>query len=425
MVAALEELRRVLAGPDGRPIDPLAADWKDIEKGVILLLGGAFNPQNRGHLDVVFMVASALAERLRREVGAFWFQNRSTPHGASLGFPGAMVVFSPIEAVFEALGRARLEMLGSLGEELRKTIARSRGPGEGASFGPEDYQRLFDPGLLQFVALDPAALGRALDASAESTARDFEHGFSRMSREIPEPARKQVAAEIGGALRGLDGAAALGDQIAKAPQLTEFVALATAAQATTGIAPVEFWEQLLVPLLHIGAADSFAELDDEELAAYRQGADPLLLYVDVVPYRTPAADEDGVLGAFPRDQLGLLDPRFAGGQGVRLVRLDPEALAPLCAAFDPPAVRASLEKFAALCAEAAGGEVAQPPSEPGRPSLREVVLMLAENLKHLVALAQEKGLWLALRHATESEAASEPILQDLRRALHEPRIVLV
>jgi hypothetical protein len=88
-------------------------------------------------------------------------------------------------------------------------------------------------------------------------------------------------------------------------------------------------------------------------------------------------------------------------------------------------VRASIEKFADLCAEAAGGAVAQPPAEPGRPGLREVVLLLAENLKHLVSLAQEKGLWLALRHATESEAASEPILQDLRRALREPRIVLV
>jgi hypothetical protein len=424
MVAALDQLRRVLVGPDGRPIDPIAADWNEIEKGVILLLGGSFTPQQQRHLEVAFMLACALAERLRQELGAFWFQNRSTPHGATVGFPGAMVVFSPIEAVFEALGRAKLGMLTSLGEELRKTVARGRGPGDGASFGPEDYQRLFDPGLVQFVVLDPAALGRALDTPAESLASDFEHGFSKMSREIPEPARKQVAAEIGGALRGLAGAESLGDQIAKAPQLAEFVALSTSVNATTGIAPVEFWEQLLVPLLHIGAAESFAELDDEELAAYKQGADPLLLYVDVVPYRTPAADEDGLLGAFPPEQMTLLDPRFGGGPPVRLVKLDLAALAPLCTAFDPAAVRASVEKFAALCAEAAGGAVPQPAPEPGRPSLREVVLMLSENLKHLVALAQEKGLVLALRHATESEAASEPILQDLRRALREPRIVL-
>jgi hypothetical protein len=130
-----------------------------------------------------------------------------------------------------------------------------------------------------------------------------------------------------------------------------------------------------------------------------------------------------VLGAFPDEHVALLDQRFAGVP-VRLVKLDVAALAPLVAAFDPAAVRASVEKFAAMCAEAAGGAVPQPPTEPGRPSLRDVVLMLAENVKHLVALAQDKGLWLVLRKATESEAASEPILQDLRRALHEPRIVL-
>jgi len=43
--------------------------------------------------------------RLRLDLGAFWFQNRATPHGATLGFPGAVVVFSPFEAVFEALLR--------------------------------------------------------------------------------------------------------------------------------------------------------------------------------------------------------------------------------------------------------------------------------------------------------------------------------
>src|SRR5205814_2207473 len=311
-----------------------------------------------------------------------------------------------------------------LSNELRKAVAQGRGLGDGPAIGPEDYQRLFDPGLVQFLALDPEAVARTLAASAESTTRDFEHGFSRMSREIPEQARTQVAREIGGALQRLPGAGTLGEQIAQAPQLVEFVTLATAAVATTGIAPVEFWEQLLVPLLHIGAADSFAPLDEEELAAYRQGADPLLLYVDVVPYRTPAVDEDGLLGAIPAEQVLLLDPRFSGAPAVRVVKLDPEVLRPLCAAFDPAAVRASVERFAALCAEAAGGAVAPPPAEPGRPGLRQVVLMLAESLKHLVALADEKNLWLCLRHATESEAASEPILQDLRRALREPRIVL-
>jgi hypothetical protein len=423
MAAALDQLRQVLAGPDGQPIDPLTAEWTEIERGVILLLGGPFVPERPQHLEIVFMLASALAERLRRELGAFWFQNRSTPNGATLGFPDAVVVFSPLEAGFEALGRSKLGMLTGLTAELKQALARSRGQQSGPPLGPEEYQRLFDPGLAQFLALDPQALERALAAPAESTLRDFEHGFSKMSRELPEAARTQVAREIGGALRRLSGSASLQEQIAKAPQLVEFVALASATAAATGIAPVELWEQLLLPLLHIGAAESFAPLGEEELAHYRGGADPLLLYVDVVPFRTPAADEDGVLGVFPQEAVELLDPRW-GEAPTRLLKLDPTVLTPLCAAFDPAAVRAAVERFAAVCAEAAGGAVPQPPVEPGRPPLREVVLMLAENLKQVVAQVEGKGLILVLRQATESEASSEPMLQDLRRALREPRIVL-
>jgi hypothetical protein len=423
MAAALEDLRRALAGPDGQPIDPITAEWAEIERGVILMLGGAFTPQNPRHLEIVFMLASALAERLRREMGAFWFQNRATPNGATVGFPDAVVVFSPLEAVFEALGRSKLSMLTGLSAELKQAVAKGRGQ-PGQKLGPEDYQRLFDPGLTQFLALDPNALARALAAPVESTARDFEHGFSKMSRDIPEAHRKQVAQEIGGALQRLPAEAPLGDLIPRAPQLVEFVALATSTGAATGIAPVEFWEQLLLPLLHIGAAESFAPLEDDELQAYRQGADPLLLYVDVVPYKTPAADEDGLLGVFPQDAMELVDQRWADAQATRLIKLDPAILRALCAAFDPAAVRAAIERFTAFCAEAAGGAVPAPPLEPGRPPLREVVLMLAENLKRLIGEVDARNLILVLRHATESEASSEQILQDLRRALREPRIVL-
>jgi hypothetical protein len=425
MVAALDDLRKLLVTPDGAPIDPLEADWAEIERGVILLLGGAFAPQNPRHLEVVFMLAAALAERLRRELGAFWFQNRATPHGATLGFPGAVVVFSPIDTVLQALARARLGTLAGIPEELKKALAQGRGMQPGApALGPEDYQRIFDPGLVQLVALDPAALSNTLSATTASIVSDFEHGFTKLSREIPEQARTQVTREIAGALRRLPGDAPVGDQIARSPQLVEFVALATATAGATGIAPLEFWEQLLFPLLHVGAADSFGDLDDEELAAYRQGADPLLLYIDVVPYKTPAADEDGLLGVFPPDGVQLVDPRFAEAQGARLLRLDVDVLAPLCAQYDAAAVRSSVERFAEACAAAAGGAAPQPPATPDRPTLRDMVLYLGEDVKRLVALVTERNLMLCLRYATESEAGSEPILQDLRRALREPRIIL-
>jgi hypothetical protein len=425
MAAALEQLRKTLVSPEGAPIDPLSADWPTIEKGVILLLGGAFSPQQQAHLDVVFMVASALAERLRREFGAFWFQNRSTPHGATVGFPQGILVFSPFEVVFEMLGRAQLSQLGKVLDDLRAAVARGgAAAAKPGGFGPADYQRIFDPGLVQFFAYDPKAVAGALDATAASTLRDFEHGFSKLSADIPEKVRAQVSREVQGALGRLAPEAPIGAQIARAPQLIEFVALAVGGTLGTGIAPAEFWEQLLLPLLHVGAAQDFAAPDEEALAAYREGVEPLLLYVDLVPYQTPAADEDGLLGVFPAPSVKLLDARWSGSPGVRLLHVDPAAIRDVCASFDPAAVRAVVERFAAACAQAAGAPVPAAPRAEGQPALLDLVLMLGQDVCQMIQLAEEKGWAIGLRYATESEAASEPVLQDLRRAIKEPRILL-
>ncbi len=424
MAAALEQLRKTLKSPDGASLDPLTASWADIERGVVPLLGGAFSPQKGGHLDVVFMLASALAERLRLSHGAFWFQNRSTPHGATLGFPNGVLVFSPFETVFEAIGRSKLTEIEAIATQLRAAVERSAGSLQGkGTLGPADYQRIFDPGLVQFFAFDPKAAAAVLDATAESTVRDFEHGFSKLANEIPAEVRTQISREVLGALKRLPASSTLAEQLQKAPQLIEFVTLAMAGAGGTGIAPAEFWQQLLLPLLHVGAPETFAAPDEDELEPWKEGADPLLLYVDVVPYQTPAADEDGLLGVFPADEVGLLDPRWNGAQGVRLLAIDPALLRTLLDGFDPEQVKASVAKFAEMCTAAAGPSPA-PPKESGQPELIDLVIMLAEDLRQIVKLADEKGLAVGLRYATESEASSEPVLGDLRRAIREPRIVL-
>jgi hypothetical protein len=424
MAAALEQFRKTLVSSEGVAIDPITADWPEIEKGVILLLGGAFSPQQQAHLDVVFMVASALAERLRIEFGAFWFQNRSNPHGATVGFPQGILVFSPFEVVFEMLGRSQLAQLGKVVEDLRGALARGGATaGKPGNLGPAEYQRIFDPGLVQFFAYDRKAVSAALDATAGATLRDFEHGFSKLSTEIPEKVRTQISREVQGALGRLSSDVPVGAQIGRAPQLVEFVALVVGGTMGTGIAPAEFWEQLLLPLLHVGAAEEFAPPDEDDLASYREGVEPLLLYVDLVPYQTPAADEDGLLGVFPGTAVKLIDARWSGSQGVRVLELDPAAIKDVCARFDAAEVRASVERFAATCAEAAG-PAPTPERAPGQPALLDLVLMLAQDVCHMVKMVEEKGWALGLRYATESEAASEPVLQDLRRAIKVPRILL-
>jgi hypothetical protein len=422
---ALDHLRQSLLAAEGVEMDPLTARWPDIEKAVIKLLGGAFDARSQAHQNLAFMVASALAERLRRDLGAFWFRNRSAPQGATLGFPPGVVVFSPFGAALQALGRAKLSMLDDAANELRTVLAqaRAKAPAGSGELGPEDYQRLFDPGFIQFVRLEPAGLEAMLAATPLALARELDDAFGRMSRQVPAEVREPLRQQIGNALKQLDAAKPMAEQVARAQQLTELIALLKAGGDGSGFAPVELWEDVLVPLLHIGAAASFPAVGDDEREAWKGAPEPVLVYVDALPFQVPAADEDGLLGVFPPDDVGPPHPAFGGGEG-RLARIALASLRAPLARFDAAAVRASVDSFR-LHVEAATG-TPTPPSErpPGEPGLFDVALALLGDLARLAAATDEKQGILCLRYATESEAASEPLLDELRRALNGPRIIM-
>jgi hypothetical protein len=423
--AALDHFSKALQAAEGVELDPLTARWPDIEKAVIKLLGGSFDPRSQAHQNLAFMVASALAERLRRDLGAFWFRNRSAPQGAALGFPPGVVVFSPFGAAMQALSRAKLGMLDDAANELRTVLAqaRAKAPAGSNELGPEDYQRLFDPGFVQFVRLEPAGLESLVTATPAALSRELDDAFGRMSREVPAEVREPLRQQIGGALKQLEAGKPIAGQVARAQQLMELLALVKGGAEGSGFAPVELWEDVLVPLLHIGAATTFPAIGEDEREAWKGAPEPLLVYVDALPFAVPAADEDGLLGVFPAEDVGPPHPAFGGGEG-RLARITPDALRAPLARFDAAAIRASVERFR-LHVEAATG-TPTPPSErqPGEPGLFDVALSLLGELARLVANTEEKQGILCLRYATESEAASEPLLDELRRALTGPRIIM-
>jgi hypothetical protein len=428
--AALAQLGKALAATEGRDVDPMTASWDEIEKGVIKLLGGAFSPGEESHQGLVFMLAAALAERLRRDLDAFWFHNRATPQGAALGFPAGIIVFSPFGSVAQALGRGRLALLDEVTAELGKVVAQARAqdllaPGAPSQppLAPEDYQRLFDPGFVQFVSLRVAEAQTSWQRTPGAESRELEEAFTRVSKQVPREAREGLRRQLVEALGQLDAGKPVAAQIDAAPQLAELLALIHGGSAQTGFAPSELWQGVLMPLLHIGAPAGFPAPDEEVLENYRRGVPPVFLYVDTVPYQSPAADEDGVLGVFPFEEMQVIDPAFRGAESVRLAQVDPEVLRELTAAFDPAAVRASVERFTAALVTAAGGPAAAE-ARPGEPSLLDVALVLLEDLGRVVRDAEEKDAALCIRNATESEAGSEPLLQELRRALTGPRIIL-
>lgn len=420
--AAFNDFTKHLAQVEGQAIDPMVVPFAELESGVIKMLGGGFSIQKQEHRVVAFMLGATFGMRLEKDLGAFWFPNRSSGFGAAMGLAEAVAVVSPIEAVSRALAKGRLVELDDLTRDLRSVVARATLSPQGAGMGgqklqPEDYQRLFDPGLAQVASLDVSSVETLMSTPTGTVRRDIEAAIDRAPAQLPEPVKAQLRAQIGGALGQMDADKMLGEQLPRASSLCELLAWIYGTRASSGLAPEELWRELVVPLLHIGAPEKFAALDADDVAAIEPGSDPLLLYVDVVPFATPAADEDGVIGVFPVESAASVIPMEEGFP--RLVQVDPSALQTVLADFDAAKLRASIAAFRAHVI-AAGAPEPGPIESP----LFEAALALIDDLATVSKDAKDSGGVFCVRRATEAEASSETALHLVRQALRAPRIIL-
>jgi hypothetical protein len=429
---AVAQLREAFRAVELGDVDPMTAPWSSVEPGVARLLGGPFTPESQEHATIATLVAATFGERIRRDLSGFWFPNRAAPGGVAIGFAEAPMMLSPLELVLQALSRAKLSMLDDVTQDLGGTLARARAEtslGAGAAppaLGPEDYRRMFDPGFVQFACLDMAKVRSVLARTTEEAARDVEDALSRLPAAVPPQVRSSMRDQIAGALKSIPGDQALSAHAGPALPLVELMVLLGAAVETTRFAPAELWQHVLLPLLHIGPAATFPPLDDEERDALRDGADPLLLYVDTVPFRTPSPDEDGLLGVFPPDKLGVVDPCFAAQPTVRMIAVPAGALAPAAAGFDRTALRGAVEAFTRHAVSEAQGSGAKAPNvESGL--LTTALELLGELIRTLNAVGEGAAgeRVLCVRRAPEAEAASDATLQELRKAMQASRIILI
>jgi hypothetical protein len=429
---AVAQLREAFRAVELGDVDPMTAPWSTVEAGIARMLGGPFTPDSQEHATIATLVAATFGERIRRDLAGFWFPNRAAPGGVAIGFAEAPMMLSPLELVLQALARARLSMLEDVTKDLGGTLARARAEatlGAGSAppaLGPEDYRRMFDPGFVQFACVDMAKVRAVLARSPAEAARDVEDALSRLPAAVPAQVRASMRDQIAGALKSIPGDEPLSAHAGPALPLVELLVLLGAAVETTRFAPAELWQHLLLPLLHIGPATSFPPLDDEEREALRDGADPLLLYVDTVPFRTPSPDEDGLLGVFPPEKLGVLDPCFADQPTVRVIAVPAGALTPAAAGFDRNALRAAIEAFTRhAVSEAQGAGASAPNVESGL--LATALELLGELVRTLGAVGDAPAgeRVLCVRRAPEAEAASDTTLQELRRAMQASRIILI
>jgi len=421
--AATQQLATSLTRITGAPVDLKAAPWADIEKGVIRLLMGPFRPEQSEHQLVALGLAGAFADRLIASDQAFWFPHREAPEGGMLGFPDAVLMLSPFQAVVESLSRGKLERLDEVAADLRRALAQARfAPTQGAPMRlrPEDYARLFDPGFLQFMVLDGRRKKELLEAKPPVLSADLRAALGRVAAQrMSAESKTQFEQQIAGALARLDPARSLGDQVGESPRLAELMLTVGAATKQTGSAPDEFWEQAVLPLLFTGAPTSYPPLDPQDIEAAKQGVDPLALFLDVVPYNSPAP-EDGLLGVFPMQEIGLPHPGLAQGGVPRLLSVPKAVLQSKLAAYDPRATRASMDGFGKYLSEKAGKPIA---ATPQGQQMEDAALALLAELKGLFEGAQADSE-LVLRRLTETEALSDAALMAVREALQGPRIIL-
>lgn len=421
---AQAQLAAALEKVEGKPVDLLKASWADVEKSVIQLLGGAFQPNRPEHQAIALGLAGAFAQRMNAEHQAFWFPNRDSPEGATLGFPEAIIMLSPFGAVMDSMSQGKLAKLDELGADIRRSLGQVRFNGQAAmslggqpKLGPPDYQRLFDPGFLQFVVLDPAKSQQTFDSKPDALARDVKDALGRTQPPLPQEARQQFEGQIVMSLQRLEAGKPLSEQVDRAPRLVELMAHMVATVGGTGCAPEEFWGEIVLPLLFIGVPQQFPPLDEEELEAYKQGAEPLALFVDLVPH-AHKAPEEGLLGTFEMTELGLPHPSFSKVGSLRLIQVNASRIKPLIEQFDPAKTQDVLNRFTQYLAEKAGKPAQESPQ--GKEML-QAALMLLTDLKRSVTTAQGP---LCLRRLTEAEAASEQALALVRRAMQGGRIIL-
>lgn len=420
--AAYTQVEQALEAAEKRKIDLAAAPWPDIEKGIIKLLGGPFQPTEPPHQFIALGLAAAFGARLIKEHQAFWFPSRESPEGAAIGFPETLVMLSPFGAVLESLAVSKLDRLEEIHKDIRAALGQAKfsvQPGAGAMrLSAADYQRLFDPGFVQIIALDQTKAETAWKTSPDRLALDLREALGRIGNRFPEQLKKQLEGQLVNALQRMEPGKPLIDQLARAPRLVELVGQLFGASAVTGCAPEEFWEDFVFPILFIGSPQAFPEPDGEELAAMQQGVDPFFLFLEVVPYTAPAPEEEGLMGAFPANMLSLPHPALEAGGALRLIKVGLDAVKEPLATFDPAKTKEAIARFGQSWAPKLGGKPV--PSQPQAAEMLEAALTLAGDLKRIAAAGQS----VCVRRLTEAEAAAEGAMGELRKSLQGPRIIL-
>lgn len=299
--------------------------------------------------DHWFGLGAWLGESLRLRHGGAWTITRDDPRAWRVGFSKVLLTVAPhaliaqVPAAGSVMGRTLDEIarVDRLHDEARKR--------EGTDILADRYTARHYEGahrvwLAQWMVIDMATLRRLW---AELPVHELRAALA-VQPGGPQADRDSGMDRLNDALAALDGARPAAAQTDDRG-LYEAVARSIALRSTTQPLTANIVETLCFPALHIGSPASFPPLDADDLAKLERGADPFVVFIDVVPYERPAF-EDGLLGTFARNDLASPYPDDAPVAigGADWILVDPSRIKPQLDRYAPERLLAAFDRFLAF-----------------------------------------------------------------------------
>ena len=431
MEAALSQLVLLLQTAEKREVDCLNASWREIEKSVIKVLGGAFKLSKPEHQLIALGLCAVLGEKLLHAHKGFWFSNSDSAAGVSLGFADAIVILSPFEATLEALASADLGKLDELARNLSDSLSAARMasgiPLLGApKLDAQLYQRLFDPSFIQVMGLDMEKAEATWKRLPAQLMQELKDALSRVGSGLSTELKTHMENQFQAVFNSMAQHKPIGEQWEKHGQTCELAARLWASVASTGPVSEEFWDDVVFPLLFTGFPETFPPIEEELLEAARQGIPALYVFLEVVPYTWPSPEDGALLGAFAKSGIRPLSPQASAGNTLRVLSVDCEFLQKPLEAFDGEKLRKTLARFADYLEEKAG-----PPSPEAAENEalqnKETQMVMDSAIRLLGDLKDVSNPVgsVCIRRLTEAEADIEGAFELIRKSLQGPKLILV
>ncbi len=384
-------LDAVIAGRDSKKV---AASGRDLELGL-----GAW-----------------IGERLVKAHQGFWFLHRDLPERMAVGFPGDFLMVSPFEWAAEALRVGNSAPLREREEALANALKAHGASKDAASrLSADEYERMFDPGNVMFVAIDAARARQTWNASPRELGASLRAALAKSGRAISEDGQAQLDRWLVQPLERTKRSK-LAELASSEPRLFEQVTWLFAGVGTTAAATEEFWSDLIFPFLRASAAPE----PERVIASALEGSnEPFLAYLRA---RTPGGKPPVglMLGHFAPADISPAEPRLADSGTPRLFKVKRAGLLEALQRFDPAAELQAFRRFVDKLAQVRG-------LEDGRSQLSiDLVSAAASMLKQLEKLlAQTPNADLCVYRVTEGEAKAAPAFAVLRSLLEPGADVVV